>query len=130
MRDITSQDVNQYLRQITGEDFTAKDFRTWAGTVLAAVALGKLGGSETKQQAKANIKHAVRAVAEVLGNSPAVCRQCYIHPAVLEAYLNGNSTNDFKPNTQEEFEKQGIDLTSAQAAVLKFLQNRASEKSG
>jgi DNA topoisomerase-1 len=130
VRDITSQDVNEYLREIAGEDFTAKDFRTWTGTVLAAVALGKLGASETKQQAQSNIKHAIGAVAEVLGNTPAVCRQCYIHPAVLEAYLNGNSINGFKPNTQEKFGKQGIDLTSAQAAVLKFLQNHSSEKSG
>src|SRR5436309_8861879 len=129
-RDITSQDVNEYLREITGADFTAKDFRTWAGTVLAAVALGKLGASETKRQAKANIKHAIGAVAEVLGNTPAICRQCYIHPAVLEAYLNGNSINGFKPNRREEFEKQGTDLASAQKAVLKFLQNCSSEKSG
>src|SRR6059036_3588925 len=116
-RDITSQDVNEYLREITGADFTAKDFRTWAGTVLAAVALGKLGASETKRQAKTNIKHAIGAVAEVLGNTPAICRQCYIHPAVLEAYLNGNSINGFKPNRREEFEKQGTDLASAQKAV-------------
>jgi DNA topoisomerase-1 len=129
-RDITSQDVNEYLREITGADFTAKDFRTWAGTVLAAVALGKLGASETKRQAKANIKHAIGAVAEVLGNTPAICRQCYIHPAVLEAYLNGNSINGFKPNRREQFEKQGTDLASAQKAVLKFLQNCSSEKSG
>src|SRR5438876_7804322 len=129
VRDITSQDVNQYLREITGEDFTAKDFRTWAGTVLAAVALGKLGVSETKQQAKANIKHAVSAVAEVLGNTPAVCRQCYIHPAVLEAYLKGNCINGFKPKTPEEFETKGIDLASAQTAVLSFLQTSLSEKS-
>jgi DNA topoisomerase I len=130
VRDITSQDVNEYLREITGEDFTAKDFRTWAGTVLVAVALGNVGASKTKHQAKSNIKHAVGAVAEVLGNTPAVCRQCYIHPAVLEAYLNGNSFNGFKPDTQEEFEKQAIDLASVQAAVLKFLQSSSSEKSG
>jgi len=130
VRDITSQDVNEYLRETTGEDFTAKDFRTWAGTVLAAIALSAASEFETRKQAKANIKNAIEAVAKILGNTPAICRQCYIHPAVLEAYLNGNSINGFKPNTQEEFEKQGIDLTSAQAAVLKFLQNRASEKSG
>src|SRR2546428_1845958 len=121
VRDITSQDVNEYLREITGEDFTAKDFRTWAGTVLVAVALGKLGASETKRQAQSNIKHAISAVAEVLGNTPVVCRQCYIHPAVLEACLSGNIINGFRSNTQEEFEKQGTDLISAQAAVLKFL---------
>jgi DNA topoisomerase I len=130
VRDVTSQDVNEYLREITGEDFTAKDFRTWTGTVLAAVALGKLGASETKRQAKANIKHAIGAVAEILGNTPAICRQCYIHPAVVEAYLNGNSINGFKPNTREAFKKRGIDLASAQAAVLKFLQTSSSEKSG
>ena len=130
VRDITSQDVNEYVREIAGEDFTAKDFRTWAGTVLAAIALSAASEFETRKQAKANIKNAIEAVAKILGNTPAICRQCYIHPAVLEAYLNGNSINGFKPNTQEEFEKQGIDLTSAQAAVLKFLQSRASEKSG
>jgi len=130
VRDITSQDVNEYLRQITGEDFTAKDFRTWAGTVLVAVALGKLGASETKRQAQSNIKHAIGAVAEVLGNTPVVCRQCYIHPAVLEACLSGNIINGFRSNTQKEFEKQGTDLISAQAAVLKFLRSSSSGKSG
>src|SRR5881394_1637075 len=104
VRDITSQDVNEYLREITGEDFTAKDFRTWAGTVLGAIALRTTGGSKTKQEAKANMKQAISAVAEILGNTPAVCRRCYIHPAVLEAYLNGNSLNGFKPETQQEFE--------------------------
>ncbi len=130
VHEITSQDVNEYLREVTGEDFTAKDFRTWAGTVLATIALSATGAFETKKQAKANLKQAIGAVAKILGNTPAVCRQCYIHPAVLEAYLNGNAINGFKPNTQEEFEKQGIDLASAQAAVLKFLQSRSSEKSG
>ncbi len=129
VREITSQDVNEYLREITGEDFTAKDFRTWAGTVMAAVALGAASASETKKQAKANIKHAISAVAEVLGNTPTVCRRCYIHPAILKAYLNGNSVNGFKPRSRE-FERRGIDLASAQAAVLKFLQGSSSEKSG
>jgi DNA topoisomerase-1 len=130
VHEISSQDVNEYLREIAGEDFTAKDFRTWAGTVLATIALSAAGAFETKKQAKANLKQAIGAVAKILGNTPAVCRQCYIHPAVLEAYLNGNAINGFKPNTQEEFEKQGIDFASAQAAVLKFLQSRSSEKSG
>src|SRR6266700_1036651 len=129
VRDITSQDVNEYLREITDEDFTAKDFRTWAGTVLAAIGLRAAGEFETKKQAKANIKHAISAVAEILGNTPAVCRRCYIHPTILEAYLNGNSVNGFKPRSQE-FERRGVDLASAQAAVLKFLQGNSSEKSG
>ena len=129
-RTVSSGDVNGYLQTIAGADFTAKDFRTWAGTVLATIALSATGAFETKKQAKANLKQAIGAVAKILGNTPAVCRQCYIHPAVLEAYLNGNAINGFKPNTQEEFEKQGVDFASAQAAVLKFLQSRASEKSG
>ena len=113
VRDITSQDVNEYLREITGEDFTAKDFRTWAGTVLAAIALSAAGEFETKKEAKANIKNAIEAVAKILGNTPAICRQCYIHPVVLETYLNGNSIDGLKQGTAKEL---------AQAAVLKLLQ--------
>src|SRR5437773_9556579 len=127
VRDITSQDVNEYLRKITGEDFTAKDFRTWAGTVLAAIALRTTGGSKTKKQAKANVKNAIGAVAKILGNTPAVCRECYIHPSVVEAYFNGNFINSFKAKTEEEVEKE-IDLASAQVAVLKLLQNDALTK--
>ena len=81
------RDVNDYLRQIAGEDFTAKDFRTWGGTVLAAIALSRQEEFQTKKQAKSNIKTAICAVAELLGNTPAVCRKCYVHPAIVEAYL-------------------------------------------
>jgi DNA topoisomerase-1 len=121
VRDITSQNVNEYLREITGEDFTAKDFRTWSGTVLAAIALNAAGEFETKKQAKANIKNAIEAVAKVLGNTPAICRQCYIHPAILETYLNGDSIDGLKQETAKEL---------AQSAVLKLLQGSSSEKSG
>src|SRR6478672_2834598 len=86
-RDVTSQDVNHYLHEITNENFTAKDFRTWAGTVLAAIALTAQSEFETKKQAKANLKTAICAVARLLGNTPAVCRKCYVHPAILEAYV-------------------------------------------
>ena len=119
VRDITSQDVNEYLGEITGEDFTAKDFRTWAGTVLAAIALSTAGEFETKKQAKANIKKAIEAVAKMLGNTPTICRQCYIHPIVLETYLKGNSIDGLKQRTAKEF---------AQPAVLKLLQAGLSEK--
>src|SRR6266516_769584 len=89
VREAASQDVNDYLREITNENFTAKDFRTWAGTVLAAIALNAQGEFETKKQAKANVKTAVCAVAELLGNTAAICRKCYVHPAIVEAYLSG-----------------------------------------
>ena len=121
VRDITSQNVNEYLREITGEDFTAKDFRTWSGTVLAAIALRAAGEFETKKQARTNIKNAIEAVAKVLGNTPAICRQCYIHPAILETYLNGDSIDGLKQETANEL---------AQSAVLKLLQGSSSEKSG
>src|SRR5207253_9532705 len=88
VRNVTSQDVNDYLREITNENFTAKDFRTWAGTVLAAIALNAQGEFQTKKQAKANLKTAICAVAQLLGNTPAICRKCYVHPAIVEGYLN------------------------------------------
>ena len=75
---ITSEDVNEYLQEITGEEFTAKDFRTWAGTVMAAMALQAQEPFENKSQAKKNVKAAIGAVARMLGNTPAVCRKCYV----------------------------------------------------
>ena len=86
---IDSSDVNAYLREITEEDLTAKDFRTWNGTVLAVRALCDLKAAESNAELKRNIVHAVESVAGVLGNTVAVCRSCYIHPAVFEAYTAG-----------------------------------------
>jgi DNA topoisomerase I len=84
-RTVGSADVNRYLREATGADFTAKDFRTWAGTVLAAWALHGLPPADGKTQANRNVVRAIRAVATRLGNTPAICRRCYVHPAVIEA---------------------------------------------
>jgi len=86
---IDSGDVNDYLREITGQAFTAKDFRTWGGTLLAAMALYELGPYKSQTEAKANIVQAVKEAAACLGNRPATCRKYYIHPAVLDAYLDG-----------------------------------------
>src|SRR5262249_45097828 len=87
--DVKSGDVNDYLRKISGDDFTAKDFRTWFGTMLAAKALRKLDRSDSKTAANRNVKAAVKEVADRLGNTPAVCRKGYIHPRVIESYLDG-----------------------------------------
>ncbi len=87
---VSSADVNSYLHEIAGEEFTAKDFRTWAGTVLAARTLLKLRTFDSKAQAKRNVVKAIELVARKLGNTKAVCRKCYIHPAVLNAYLDGS----------------------------------------
>jgi DNA topoisomerase I len=86
---IGSGDVNDYLREITGQDFTAKDFRTWSGTILAIEALRKSGPAETEREAKSTILEAIDRVAEQLNNTRAVCRKYYVHPAVLDTYLGG-----------------------------------------
>jgi DNA topoisomerase-1 len=86
---ICSEDVNAYLREISGDDFTAKDFRTWAGTVLAAQALARLARFKSQTEAKRNVLRAIEGVASRLGNTKAVCRKAYIHPAIFAAYMDG-----------------------------------------
>jgi DNA topoisomerase-1 len=125
---VTSEDVNDYLREITGQDFTAKDFRTWAGTVLGAMALQAQDAFENKTQAKKNVKDAISAVAKILGNTPAVCRKCYLHPAVLETYLDGDLIEGLKQQTEKTLSESLPDLRSDEAAVLSFLQERLAKK--
>ena len=127
-RKVTSEDVNEYLRDITGEEFTAKDFRTWAGTVLAAMALNAQEAFENKTQANKNVKDAISAVAKILGNTPAVCRKCYVHPAVLETYLDGAMIEGLKQKTEETLERKRGYLKSEEAAVMTFLQARLKKK--
>ena len=86
-RRIESADVNAYLKEISGEDFTSKDFRTWSGTLLAVRALLALGPAGSQTEGRRNIAQAIEAVAKQLGNTKAVCRKCYVHPAILDAYL-------------------------------------------
>jgi DNA topoisomerase-1 len=124
-RDITSSDVNEYLRQITGEDFTAKDFRTWAGTVLAAQALREFEKFDSKAQAKKNVVRAIEQVASKLGNTRAVCKKCYIHPAILDSYLDGELVETLAQRAMD-MEKQLGRLPPEEAAVLVLLQRRLS----
>jgi len=128
-RDVKSQDVNDYLREISGDDFTAKDFRTWAGTVLAAVALHALEQAETEAAAKKNVKAAITVVSKILGNTPAVCRKCYVHPEVLEAYLTGSPIEGLKQRTEAQREEKLEYLRSEEAAVMSFLETRLTAKS-
>jgi DNA topoisomerase-1 len=121
--DVTSDDVNSYLREISGHEFTAKDFRTWAGTVLAAQTLQALGGAGTKKETKARLKEAITAVAERLGNTPSVCRKCYVHPVVLEAYLDGTLLETLTQTARAEFLEDGA-LDPAEQAVLAFLESK------
>jgi len=100
-RCIESADVNAYLREIAGDDFTSKDFRTWAGTLLAASALHGLGPARSQAEVKRNIVTAIEAVSRLLGNTRAVCRKCYVHPIVLDAYGDGRLASAMKARTPE-----------------------------
>lgn len=127
VRNVNSQDVNDYLHEITGEEFTAKDFRTWAGTVLTAMALSAQGPIENKTQAKENIKVAIAAVAKILGNTPTVCRKCYVHPVVLESYLDGDMIEGLKQKTEETLSENLEDLRAEEAAVMSFIQEKLAK---
>ncbi|MDQ2819557.1 MAG: DNA topoisomerase IB [Pseudomonadota bacterium] len=123
---IDSADVNDYLRAITGEDYTAKDFRTWSGTVLAALALQEFEKFDSETQAKKNIVRAIESVAERLGNTPSICRKCYVHPAVLEAYLEGNVLEALRATSAKALVEDLHALSPEEAAVLAMLQQRLS----
>src|SRR5205823_4752418 len=118
VHDVRSQDVNDYLRGITDENFTAKDFRTWAGTLLSALALNAQGGFKTNKEGKANVKTAISAVAQLLGNTPAICRKCYVHPAIIEAYLSGTQIAGLGQAIKNSAK---INLHAVERAVLKSL---------
>lgn len=123
VRNLASEDVNAYLREITGEDVTAKDFRTWAGTKLTVVALRHIGPSESKGAAKNNVLRAVEAVAKMLGNTPAICRKCYIHPAVLDGYAAGSLDRLLKPGRARP--RGG--LMAEEVALVRFLKAVAKD---
>jgi DNA topoisomerase-1 len=119
---IGSVDVNSYIREISGDDFTAKDFRTWNGTVLAADALCKMGSCASITKRKKNVIRAVEAVADHLGNTVAVCRKCYIHPAVLDAYLANTLDRDLKRG------RSTAGLSRHEAAILRFLRKTVNQQ--
>ncbi|MGZ8320803.1 MAG: DNA topoisomerase IB [Telluria sp.] len=121
---IDSADVNEYLRTITGQDYTAKDFRTWSGTVLAALALQEFEKFDSEAQAKKNIVRAIETVAERLGNTPSICRKCYVHPAVIDAYLEGTVLEALRTRTEEAMSGDLHALQPEEAAVLALLQQR------
>jgi DNA topoisomerase-1 len=127
-RSIDLRDVNDYLREISGQDFTAKDFRTWAGTVLASLALQEFESFDSAAQAKKNIVRAIETVAARLGNTPSVCRKCYVHPAVIESYLDGTLLEALKRRTDQELDGPFQHLRAEEAAVHVLLQRRLAEE--
>jgi DNA topoisomerase-1 len=123
-RDVESADVNQYLREIAGEEFTAKDFRTWAGTVLAAQALQEIESFDTQAQAKKNVVRAIESVAQRLGNTPSVCRKCYVHPIVIEAYLEDGTIQVVREQIERELAEELHELRPEEAAVMALLRSK------
>ena len=121
---IDSDDVNTYLRAISGQDFTAKDFRTWAGTVLAARALEGIGPGDSATQQKKNIAQAIKDVADVLGNTPAVCRKCYVHPAILECYEDGSLFDVWLEHSIEAVPEANHALRREEEAAMHLLRLR------
>ncbi|GJE29310.1 DNA topoisomerase IB [Methylobacterium organophilum] len=127
-RDVTSSDVNDYLRAITGEDITAKDFRTWAGTVLAALALREFEAFDSQAKAKSNLRTAIEAVASRLGNTPTICRKCYVHPEILDCYLEGALLFQVKEAVEDELANGLYALKPEEAAVLGLLRTRLAQE--
>jgi DNA topoisomerase I len=130
---IGSEDVNDYLQRITGQPFTAKDFRTWAGTILAAIALGKMEEVDSQTLAKKNIVTAIEAVAGLLGNTVAICRKCYIHPAVPTSYLEGTLARTLRVKADAQIAEHLHELKPEEAAVITLLRQelaKRSEKNG
>jgi DNA topoisomerase-1 len=113
---VTSSDVNAYLREITGQDITAKDFRTWTGTVLAAVALQEFSEIDSQAKAKRNLNAAIESVAIRLGNTITICRKCYVHPEIINGYLAGDLALEVKGRSRG--------LKPEEAAVLALLERR------
>jgi DNA topoisomerase I len=125
---VDSDDVNDYLQAITGEAITAKDFRTWAATNLAALALQQLEAFDTQSKAKKNVLQAVESVSKMLGNTPAICRKCYIHPAIFDGYLDGRLLEALKQRADEKLADPGHGLKAEEAAVVAFLAHQLGEQ--
>jgi DNA topoisomerase I len=121
---IDSGNVNDYLREITGEDFTAKDFRTWGGTVLATLELHEAGVGESKTAIKKAIVQAIKTVAQHLGNRPATCRKYYVHPAVLSAYETGSLSEVMTKHVEDEIEELSYGLRCEELVVVTLLKQQ------
>ncbi len=123
---VTSADVNAYLKQVSGADITAKDFRTWTGTVLAAMALGEFEAADSQARAKKNVTQAIERVASRLGNTPTICRKCYVHPEIVNAYLNGGLLLEIQKDIDAQLRDDLATLRPEEAAVLAFLRTRVA----
>ena len=126
-RSVDSADVNDYLREISNQEFTAKDFRTWAGTVLVCMTLREFESFASETEAKRNIVQAIKRVAARLGNTPSVCRKCYVHPAVLDFYMNGTMLEVVKWPARQEDADSAETLRQEEEALLRLLQRKLEQ---
>jgi DNA topoisomerase-1 len=124
VRTVDSSEVNAYLREASGQDVTAKDFRTWHGTVLAALALSEFEGFDSQAHAKKQVKAAIERVASRLGNTPTICRKCYVHPEIFKTYLDGALVSEIKGEIETELRDELETLRPEEAAVLALLSKR------
>lgn len=128
VRDVTAQEVNRYLKEILGERYTSKDIRTWGGTVRAATILADLGPARTKREAEKNVVLICKLVSSELGNTPAVCRSAYIHPAVIDGYLRGRTIDRVMRKTPRPVEAATrVDYYPEEAALMRFLEGGRSK---
>jgi DNA topoisomerase-1 len=124
---VGSGDVNAYLRELTGQSFSAKDFRTWGGTMLAATRLAALGPAPSLTEARRTVVQVVKEVSETLGNRPATCRKYYVHPAVLEAYQDGSFAERWAAETERVAAGESVaGLSADEAALVGFLRRAAT----
>jgi len=128
--EVTSDDINAYLKDISGTDITAKDFRTWHGTVLAAMALAEYKEVDSEAAVKRNVRQAIEVVASRLGNTPTVCRKCYIHPEIINSYLTDTLVLEAQEEVERKLRRDLKGLRPEEALVLAFLQRRLTAKAG
>jgi DNA topoisomerase I len=124
LRDVKSRDLNAYVKEVMGEEFTPKDFRTWAGTLIAAVKLAELGTTEDLQQAEKNVLAAVDDVAHRLGNTRDIARASYISPRVIDHYLEGSVIAYYGERLEEVIAAEQRDLTEGEKALLELLNKK------
>ena len=120
---LTERHLNEYVKAQMGDEFTAKDFRTWGGTLLAAIGLAERGPADTESQAKKAVTSVIRSVAEKLGNTPAVCRASYISPAVIDQYLDGRTLDNFRPRHLRVVSARETGLDREEQALLSLLRS-------
>ena len=123
-RPIKPNDINEYLKEITAPEFSAKDFRTWGGTLLAAMELAEIGAAEEANTLKKNIVKAVKKVAEQLGNTPTVCRASYIHPTVLKSYESGVTLTEFEKKRRRAIKLAQAEFEPEEIALMKLFESK------